>query len=85
MKPLGLFLGKFADLKLVHSNTKEALLGAVKKATGLDLPGEAVVIKRQGIYLAAPPVMKSLIFTRREAIVDEFLSQTGAKRAPKII
>lgn len=85
MEAVKLFLGKFADLERPDWKTKQALITSVRQKTGLDLPAEAIMIKRHGIYLNLPPALKSLIFIHREAISAGLAAALKQPTIPTIV
>ena len=69
MKSIGLFLGKFRDLKVADADLKQDLSAIIFDQLGIKLPPNDFNISSGVVYLHAPPIVKSEILMHRAQIL----------------
>lgn len=84
MNNLGDYLKKFEVFLEGPKAEKEAILKAIKSASGLDVTDSEIEVKDGTVYINASPAVKNELFMYRKKIIEK-LEESLKKKSPKNI
>lgn len=85
MRPINLFLARFAQLQPSDALLKEVVRRVISDELRLDLELGNIKVSRQSVYVEVSPAIRNLIFINREKIAALVREQLGEKRERKLL
>ncbi|MCC6290660.1 hypothetical protein IT398_01150 [Candidatus Nomurabacteria bacterium] len=77
MKGLGIFLIKFRGILPANQLVKQAVQDVLHRLIGVEVGLEMIKVEKRSLYLMVSPVVKNLVFLKREQIAAEIAKLLG--------
>lgn len=80
MKGLSIFLTRFQGLLPEDQLVKQVVQDVLQRLLGIDIKPEMIKVEKRSLYLIASPIVKNLVFLKREEITSEIAKMLGEQK-----
>lgn len=85
MKPINLFLARFAQLAPSDLVLKEAVRRALQDVLDLNIEIKQISVVRGAVYLDLTPAARNLVFLKKETLTSRVRESLGELRERKLL
>lgn len=80
MKGLGIFLVRFQNILPADQLVKQVVRDVLQRLIGVEVGSEMIKVEKRSLYLMVSPVVKNLVFLKREQIAAEIAKLLGEQK-----